>query len=792
MFKSAFLFIQICFISFSAIAQPNQHSRVKIWTSETGIRQLAAMGIETDHGDYRKNVWFISDFSESEIQKIAAAGFRHEILIADVSSHYRQQALTPSTSKLQSAVGCNSNAPVYAVPSNFSLGSYAGYFTYQEMLDNLDSMASKYPSLISIKQPLPGGTSLEGENIYYLKISDNPLVDESEPEMLYTAVHHAREPGSMSQMIFYMWYLLENYATDPQIAVIINNTELFFVPCLNPDGYLYNEFTDPNGGGLWRKNRRNNLDGTFGVDLNRNYGYNWGYDDFGSSPDGNDQTFRGNNAFSEPETQLIRDFVNSRNFLITLNYHTFGNLLIYPWGYDFSIYTPDSALYFNYGNLLTTHNGYNTGTADQTLNYIVNGSSDDWMYGEQTTKPKIFAFTPECGAGQFGFWPPASEIIPICQNTVFQNISAALLTGRYASIKETSPALIANGGGYVNFTMTQLGLDTTGTYTITLTGLTPNIVSTGTPVSHGNLNVLQMVDDSISYALTTPMTNGDEIKFLLSIDNGQYVRTDTILKHFGPANVVFASDCNSTSGWNIGQWGISTTEFYSPTGSITDSPVGDYDGNALSVCELANSVNLTTALKARLSFYAKWAIEADYDYVQVQASADGGSTWIALCGNYTVPGTMFQVSDEPVYEGNQLSWVKEEINLDDFVGSTINLRFFLASDGFQEYDGFYFDDVSITTVLPGTNSIEDAASEISISNVTPNPAGDYFYVTMSNPVYTGTLKIYDSLGKIVSHVDIIPGSTSVKIQIDNLRSGVYFVRLENKGASGTPVKLVVH
>ncbi len=792
MLKSILFSVLLCFVSFAGSAQSHIHSRVKIWTGEAGMRQLGAMGIETDHGDYRKNVWFISDFSESEIQKIAAAGFQYEILIEDVSSHYRQNATAPSISKIQSGVGCNSAAPFYPVPTNFSLGSYAGYFTYQEMLDNLDSMASKYPSLISIRQPLPGGTSLEGENIYYIKISDNPLLDETEPELLYSAVHHAREPGGMSQLIFYMWYLLENYSTDAEVAYIVDNTELFFVPCLNPDGYMYNELNEPAGGGLWRKNRRDNLDGTFGVDLNRNYSYNWGYDDDGSSPDGSDETYRGTTGFSEPETQLMSDFVSSRSFSIALNYHTFGNLLIYPWGYEYSIYTPDSALYTNYGELLTTYNGYTFGTADQTVGYIVNGSSDDWMYGDQASKPKVFAFTPECGDAQFGFWPPSSEIIPLCQNTMFQNLTAAHLTGKYADLIETSSDLVSNGGGYINFSLKQLGLDTTGSYTVTLTAVTANIFQVGPPVTHSNLGVLQVVNDSISFALTSPMTNGDAIKFLLSIDNGQYTRTDTITKYFGAPTIAFASDCNSTTGWNNGQWGISTAVFYSPTASITDSPIGDYDDNEFKTCRLTNAVSLVTAEKATLTFYARWALEPNYDYVQIQASDNNGATWTALCGNYTVPGSDFQVTGEPLYEGFQLGWVKEEISLDDYVGGTVNIRFVLASDNFQEYDGFYFDDVSITTVLPGTNSITDTPTETFISTITPNPASDYFYVNFNNSVLKGSINIYDAIGKLVMTQSVASGSASMKIQVENLKSGIYFVRLENSGTASAPVKLVVH
>ena len=77
------------------------------------------------------------------------------------------------------------------------------------------------------------------------------------PQVLYTSIHHAREPMSLSQLIFYMWYLLENYDSDPEVQYILNNTELYFIPVVNPDGYLYNEFTNPTGGGLWRKNRKN-------------------------------------------------------------------------------------------------------------------------------------------------------------------------------------------------------------------------------------------------------------------------------------------------------------------------------------------------------------------------------------------------------------------------------------------------------------------------------------------------------------------------------------------------------
>lgn len=777
---------------FGALAQSNQYSRIRIHVDNEGMKRLAGLGLDTDHGDIRNGVWFVSDFSLDEIKLISEAGFKYDVLIDDVVSHYREQNTNPvHTHKSAAAAGCGIGAPQYPVPSNFNLGSYAGYFTYQEMLDNLDSMASKFPNLITIRQALPGGTTHENRPIFYVKISDNANIDENEPEVLYTSVHHSREPGSLSQIIFYMWYVLENYTTDPSIAAIIDHTEMFFFPCVNPDGYIYNEVTEPGGGGMWRKNRRNNQDGTFGVDLNRNYGYNWGYDDDGSSPNTNSATYRGPSAFSEPETQLVRDFVNTRELKIALNYHTYGDLLIYPWGYDYSIYTPDSALFADYGALLTTYNGYTFGTADQTVGYIVNGSSDDWMYGEQVAKDKIFAMTPECGDASFGFWPPSNEIIPLCQSNMFQNLTLAQLAGRYATLKENSPELISTGGGYINFTLKQLGLDTTGSYTISLSGLTPNVVLTGNSVVVSGLGAMQEKTDSISFDLTTPMTNGEAILFLLSIDNGFYTRTDTVTKFFGAVSVAFASDGNSTSGFNAGQWGVSNSVYYTPTASITDSPVGDYNSNETKTIRLTNAVSLTNAVKASLTFYTRWALEPNYDYVVVQASTDNGSTWTSLCGKYTVTGSPNQLDGEPLYEGFQNSWVKEEISLDDYLGQNVLIRFRLVSDGFVEYDGYYFDDLLITKVLPGTNSIEEIPVN-GIAVVSPNPTSGSVYVSFSAPVSQGSLLIYDSMGKMVQQTPVNSGSVSEKVDISRLAKGVYMVLFRSQGVDSRPSRLVVN
>ncbi|MEP7319319.1 MAG: M14 family zinc carboxypeptidase [Panacibacter sp.] len=412
----------------SATLAQQKYYRVQLLTNEKGLQKLAAAGITIDHGDFKKGISFTSDFSEDELNIIKQSGIEHQVLIRDLSTYYAARSNDAATDKSQPATAA---CTTYAKPKNFKYGSMGGFYTYAEMLATLDSMASKYPKLISVKQVVSSTlTTGEGRPLYYVKISDHPNNDEAEPKILYTALHHAREPESLSQLVFYMWYILENYKKDPFVKSLVDSTEMFFIPCLNPDGYIYNQTTNPNGGGLWRKNRRPNGNGSYGVDLNRNYGYKWGYDNVGSSNIGSSDTYRGASPFSEPETQMVRDFCNSHPFYFALNNHTYSNVLIYPWGYKANTYTPapDSLIFKNDAIRLAQCNGFITGTPNQTVGYIVNGSSDDWMYAEQTTKAKIFALTPEAGTSSDGFWPRKNRIIPLAQINMDMNLTAARFT----------------------------------------------------------------------------------------------------------------------------------------------------------------------------------------------------------------------------------------------------------------------------------------------------------------------------------------------------------------------------
>jgi len=775
---------------------PPAYQRLKIWLDGKPASELGKLGIDLSEGEYRKDVWFIADLPVNVISKIKHAGFRSEVVIEDVKAFYKNriassarfaQPVNPQT------VSCGIPVPHYPAPAHFYHGSMGGFFTYAQLQDILDSMALLYPNLITVKQPIDATQTIEGRDIFYMKISDNPNVNENEPEVLYTALHHAREPESLSQLIYYMWYLLENYATDPEIQALVDNTEMYFVPCINPDGYIYNEMTDPNGGGFWRKNRRDNLDGEFGVDLNRNYDYNWGFDDTGSSPFSVDDTYRGASPASEPEVQAIVNFTNAHQFRLALNYHTYGNHMVVPWGYIPVFLTPDSLSFDFYGHAVARYNQYHVGTPYETVGYITNGSSDDWMYGEQTSKGKIFSMTPEVGEGNDGFWPDPSRILFLSESNVYANLTLARLAGRYGTLTHDVPRYTGVLNNEFHFTFRQLGLDTTGTFNISITPLTANIISTGTPSAFSNMNVLQAVDDSIDFTLDPAIVTGDEIRFVVTLDNGWYQENDTITQLFGNPDILLNDNASNLANWNTsGNWNVTSEDYISGPSSITDSPFSNYQSNDFNTIVLSNPVSLTGAIDAQLTFSAKWDIEAGFDYVQVSASSDGGSNWSPLCGKYTVAGSASQIQGEPLYDGSRSEWVKEQISLNDYLGQNILLRFRLVSDNFSEFDGFYFDDLQIVDINNnGVGINKPAASAVFLSPAVPNPATSTALVNYSNVASNSAIVVYNTYGQLVWKKSLLGTSGSITIPAEKFAEGMYsyFIQLSD-GSVSKVMKLV--
>ena len=248
--------------------------------------------------------------------------------------------------------------------------------------------------------------------IYWLNLSDNPDADEAdEPEVMINALHHAREPiGVVATRLFHVLFCFENYTKDAEIKYLVNHTEFYIVPCINADGYIYNYLTNPKVVVFGEKMPATmmamvNLTALATALPQSKLRHVLGLRRCRLLARSGQRYLPRTGPFSEPETQAMKYFCEQHEFLIALNYHAFSNLLIYPWGHIPDYETPDSILFRAYAKLLTEQNHYRYGTGNQTVNYLNNGNSDDWMYGEQTTKNKIFSFTPEVGGQEDGFWP---------------------------------------------------------------------------------------------------------------------------------------------------------------------------------------------------------------------------------------------------------------------------------------------------------------------------------------------------------------------------------------------------
>jgi len=414
------IFALVLFFSSVLLAQSQEnlekYSKVKITIqdkSDLDELQIAGLSLEGMKLD-ENSVELI--LSEREIIKLDDLGFSHQILIEDMTKYYQERSRRTET-ELKSLE--RKMKDKYS-NGGFGFGSMGGFYTYDEIVEELDSMSMLYPNIITEKYSI--GTTLEGRTIWAVKISDNPGINENEPELFYNALVHGREPAGMMSLIYFMYYLLENYSTDPEITYLVDNREFYFVPTINPDGYIQNQQTYPNGGGMWRKNRRDVGGTIYGVDIPRNYEYMWGYNNIGSSPIPQDETYRGTAPFSEPETQAVRDFCLAHNFIIAHNFHCYGDAVISPWGYQLE-QTSDSVFFNNIVQLATCINNYdNFWYATNGLYYYErNGDHLDWQYGEQIAKPKIFALATEVGNNNDGFWPIPERIFPLAEENVYLN-----------------------------------------------------------------------------------------------------------------------------------------------------------------------------------------------------------------------------------------------------------------------------------------------------------------------------------------------------------------------------------
>jgi len=284
------------------------------------------------------------------------------------------------------------------------------------MTDLLQNLAQNHSDTLSLTSL---GNTYENRDLWMVKISDNVQQDEDEPEVLFMGAHHGNEKPSYEVLIYFIETVINEYENNnASICEIVNNTEIYVIPMVNPDGVEANtrKNREPNYGPFGLQKEQTSI----GVDLNRNYGYRWfflflfprlylGATDYRDES----EVYRGEKPFSEKEIQAIRDFVTTRELRISISYHTFGELVLYPWRFT-TFPTKDKSVFVSIGNNITTINGYTLGQSIEL--YPTLGDDNDWLYGRHN----VLAYTIELGTSYAPGNPDV--LLDMCQKHLLVNL----------------------------------------------------------------------------------------------------------------------------------------------------------------------------------------------------------------------------------------------------------------------------------------------------------------------------------------------------------------------------------
>lgn len=555
-----------------------------------------------------------------------------------------------------------------------------GYHSPESAAELLVQLAALHPDIARV---VDLGDSILGRDLTGLLVTDQPFVRElDEPAMRILGTHHGDEWSSLEVPLALAEEILDR-KDDPAVRSLIDTHELWFLPVVNPDGVA--AFT--------RRNANN-------VDLNRNYDYQWGYDDNGSSPYPSDETYRGPSPASEPETQAMQAFFATRNFITASSAHTYSNLFLYPWGYRDTPCPHDAELQ-ELSALATALNGYAYGRPGGLL-YNANGGTFDYDYGTHQT----LSWTVEIGSSSDGFWPATSRIVPLAieNELTFEVIARA--AGAWMRTLSLATTEVGDGDGYFEagetvefrYSVRNSGMAATNA-TLTLTTPSGDVTVTNGSVSLGTVASFANSDNnasplSLTIAALTP--GGTSIPYTLAIEYEGYAETTTGTILVGEPLPFLTDDLEVELGWLAGLPGDTATlglwEYGDPvatdyngealnpgndatanpgvncyaTGNGSTSSGGDDvdNGHTTLVTPAIDLSGVGAAMISYQRWYANLGDPQDDDFV-VSISDDDGATWVPL---ETVSST-------------ENSWTEVSFPVGDYVDQTANVRLrFVAED----------------------------------------------------------------------------------------------------------------
>jgi len=572
---------------------------------------------------------------------------------------------------------------------------FANYKQFADIVPYLNNIATLRPDLATMSDV---GDSILGNNIYAITITAPDAVNNAaadRPVILWQGNAHAREWVSPMTVTYLASKFVDSYDTDPRVKDILDNARLVIVPVTNPDGYLYT-WSDNR---FWRKNRRTNGFSSFGVDLNRNFGYEWGGE--GSSSDSSSDIYRGTAPFSEPEDQAIRDLALSfgSDFVAHIDYHTYSQLVLWPFGYDFGVITPEpdrtffDTLATDLSDEIFAFSGVFYNPMQSVDLYPAAGDSSDWFYGQLGAKSLTFELRPTDR-----FDPPPSIILPTAQ----ENFQAAML------FAERTTRLISLSFDQIDIVQA----DTASPVTLTITdGIASNDPAATTLMtrigSSGSFDAISMTPsgngvftadlpatscgNTIQYYFQATTTDGADVFFPT---DGSASPLSALAQEF---TVAFTDDMESNTGWTVGSpsdtattgiWGrmnpqgtaAQPEDDHTPTGTdcwVTDGIAGnglgdrDIDGGATTLTSPMLDA-IIAGDSAELVFWLWYSNNAgaspNEDSMRVEISNDNGNSWLVL---------------ETITQ-SAAAWVEKRYTIADTLIPTDQMRIrFIASDFFN-------------------------------------------------------------------------------------------------------------
>ena len=740
-------------------------------------KKFLELGFDLEGAIFKENVFaeIIVNQFELEILKQNKANF---VIISD---DYENELKNSVKDKIDTKSGLNFQG------NNLLRGTYAdGYFKLDEIYSILDSIYEKNKDLI---QKYTIGKTYENRDIFIYRLGkETQGTGQSTNSVMFIGTTHPREVASPFLIVNYFNNLIKRYESkDSNIVKALNSNTVYFLPVLNPDGYVYNATNRPDGGGLWRKNRSKINDSTYGVDLNRNYGPMslWDYNNNGSSLNPVMETYRGEYPFSENETKAVRDFLRDRNIDIIVDIHSYGGAILNPLSASATI-TNDSMFFDNRGIYNYIKMKYLSGFDFDILNYPSRGSSMDYFYtGESNISPAL-SYIVEIGSVQDGFWCPVDttekntlKLFPFMDDIIYST---------QAYYRPISMDLKKNYNYFtLNLEFINLGSKINDNCYFEIKPL--NVpVELSQPLRYiYNHKPGEIKKYLFDFVQTGPMKNGITGEFeIITYHFDNRIYRDTLKAVLYNYREIELDDVVSQDTyWNLlgGDWFFSfdkTEYFYYLTSNRKDY----YDTSMTTYAEYIDYINVCKDCLAFLTFDTKFNIETNWDIGLIDVFSNNKNTWNSLIYKDMVQGLNINprsiIVGKNGYYGTFRSWFKQVIPLEGYDEDDIRIRFGLISDKAGVRTGWNLRNIIVRIYDDKTNNIDDISGKN--VQVYPNPIfnDNYLNISVNSESKTNLeLIIHDILGNKLLSKSITPEESNLRIPFE-FESGIYFLMISEK------------